>query len=93
MIGRDGLWHYSIPLYESIWDLIGFGILFWLYIGRHKSFDGFVFAAYGIYYGIGRTWIEAIRVDDVLYLGGMRVERIRKRFVYTPPALRLSLRT
>ncbi len=73
MIGRDGLWHYSIPLYESIWDLIGFGILFWLYIGRHKSFDGFVFAAYGIYYGIGRTWIEAIRVDDVLYLGGMRV--------------------
>lgn len=73
MIGRDGLWHYSIPLYESIWDLIGFGILFWLYMGRHKSFDGFVFAAYGIYYGIGRTWIEAIRVDDVLYLGGMRV--------------------
>lgn len=73
MIGKDGLWHYSIPLYESIWDLVGFGLLLYLYLGRFKSFDGFVFAAYGIYYGIGRTWIEAIRVDDVLMLGGVRV--------------------
>lgn len=73
MIGRDGLWHYSIPLYESIWDLVGFGILLYFYLGRYKSFDGFNFACYGIYYGIGRTWIEAIRVDDVLYLGGMRI--------------------
>ncbi len=73
MIGKDGLWHYSIPLYESVWDLAGFGILIFLYIGRFKSFDGFVFAAYGIYYGIGRTWIEAIRVDDVLWLGGIRI--------------------
>lgn len=73
MIGKDGHWHYSIPLYESLWDLVGFGILLYLYIGRFKSFDGFVFACYGIYYGIGRTWIEAIRVDDVLYIGGARV--------------------
>ncbi len=73
MIGRDGEWHYSIPLYESIWDIVGFGILLYLYLGRFKSFDGFVFACYGIYYGIGRAWIEAIRVDDVLMLGGARI--------------------
>lgn len=76
MIGRDGLWHYSIPLYESLWDLVGFGILLYLYLGRFKSFDGFVFACYGIYYGIGRAWIEAIRVDDVLMIGGARVSVI-----------------
>lgn len=70
---KRGQWHYSIPLFESMWDLVGFFILLYLYLGRFKSFDGFVFAGYCIYYGIGRTWIEAIRVDDVLYLGGMRI--------------------
>ena len=69
----DGVWRQSIWFYESLWNFFGFFILLFLYLGRYKSFDGFVFAAYGIYYGIGRTWIEAIRVDDVLYLGGMRI--------------------
>lgn len=69
----DGAWRYSMWLYESIWNIVGFGILLYLYLGRHKSFDGFVFAVYGIYYGIGRTWIEAVRVHDVLYIGSIRV--------------------
>ncbi|MDE7405353.1 MAG: prolipoprotein diacylglyceryl transferase [Clostridiales bacterium] len=66
-------WRTSIWFYESLWNFFGFFVLLYLYLGRHKSFDGFVFAAYGICYGIGRAWIEAIRVNDVLYLGGMRV--------------------
>lgn len=69
----DGQWRYSMWFFESLWNFFGFFILLYLYLGRYKSFDGFVFACYGIYYGIGRSWIEAIRVNDVLYLGGMRV--------------------
>lgn len=68
-----GEWRYSIWFYESLWNLIGFGILLYLYLGKRKSFDGFVFAMYCIYYGMGRIWIEAIRVNDVLMLGGARV--------------------
>lgn len=66
-------WRTSIWFYESLWNFFGFFVLLYLYLGKHKSFDGFVFAAYCICYGIGRAWIEAIRVNDVLYLGGMRV--------------------
>ena len=69
----DGEWRYSMWFYESLWNFFGFFILLFLYLGRRKSFDGFVFAVYGIIYGIGRAWIEAIRVNDVLYLGGMRI--------------------
>lgn len=73
MIGRDGKWHYAMPFYESMWDLVGAAILIYMYLGRFKSFDGFAFAGYGIWYGIGRTYLEAIRVDDVLMLGGVRI--------------------
>lgn len=66
-------WRTSIWFYESLWNFFGFFILLYLYLGRHKSFDGFVFALYCIIYGIGRAWIEAIRVNDVLYIGGIRV--------------------
>ena len=73
-INKDQSWHYALFFYESLWNVIGFGILLYLYLGRHKSFDGFNFACYGIYYGLGRTWLEAIRDDgDVLMLGGARV--------------------
>lgn len=68
-----GVWHYSMPLYESVLDLIGFGILLYLYIGRHKSFDGFVFSCYCIYYGMCRVFLESIRENDVLKLGDVRV--------------------
>lgn len=73
-IEKDNQWHYAMFFYESLWNFIGFCVIFYFYIGRHKSFDGFNFACYCIYYGTGRSWIEAIRDDgDVLMLGSMRV--------------------
>lgn len=73
-IEKDQQWHLSMFLYESVWNLVGFGVLLYFYLGRHKSFDGFNFACYAIWYGLGRSWIEAIRDDgDVLMLGSMRV--------------------
>ena len=62
--------------YESLWNIIGFGLLLWAYIGKRKSFDGFIFSSYCIYYGIGRLWIEALRSDSLKTAMGLRVSQI-----------------
>lgn len=81
-IESDGKWHYATFFYESLWNTIGFALLIFLYLGKFKSFDGFNFFAYCIYYGIGRAWIEGLRTDS-LYLvppsggfGGVRVSQL-----------------
>ncbi|MDE7463869.1 MAG: prolipoprotein diacylglyceryl transferase, partial [Clostridiales bacterium] len=61
----DGVWHYATFFYESMWNFLGFAILYFLYAGKFKSFDGFVFSCYCIYYGIGRSWIEGMRSDSL----------------------------
>ncbi len=51
-------------LYESIWNLIGFGLLMW--VGRRyadRLRDGDVTFLYLIYYAAGRLWIEILRPD------------------------------
>lgn len=68
-----GQWHYAHFFYESIWCLIGFGILFWLYMGKRRSYDGFIISCYGIFYGLGRSVLESLRTQDVLMIGGVRV--------------------
>lgn len=58
-------WHLATFFYESMWNLIGVFILFWVF---HKSKQtGTTTAVYFIYYGIGRTFIEGLRTDS-LYL-------------------------
>ena len=51
-------------LYESIWCLFGFLMLF-LYM-RHRRFHGQLFLMYVIWYGLGRYWIEGLRTDSLL---------------------------
>jgi prolipoprotein diacylglyceryl transferase len=54
-------------LYEIIWDLIGVGII--LLIERRLRGHGSelrwgkAFGVYLIWYGLGRSWLEAIRID------------------------------
>lgn len=50
-------------LYESLWN-IAILILMLLYT-RHKKFDGEIFLIYLVGYGIGRTWIEGLRTDQL----------------------------
>lgn len=58
-------WHLATFFYESMWNLIGFGILvFIFYKSKHT---GTTTASYLIYQGIGRFWIEGLRTDS-LYL-------------------------
>ncbi|HET8927935.1 MAG TPA: prolipoprotein diacylglyceryl transferase [Microbacterium sp.] len=57
----DTLFH-PLFLYEMIWNLIGVGII--LLLERRMSLRwGRAFGVYLIWYGLGRTWLEAIRID------------------------------
>lgn len=62
-------------LYESIWCIIGFFIIFKI-CQKFYKFDGQLILCYGIWYGIGRTIIEGFRTDS-LYLAstGIRVSQ------------------
>jgi phosphatidylglycerol:prolipoprotein diacylglycerol transferase len=62
--------------YESLWNLAGFALLYWLYTGKRKSFDGFILSCYCIYYGTGRMWIEGLRTDSLYLTGGLRVSQL-----------------
>ena len=61
-------------LYEMIWNLIGAAIIVWL---GHKLVDvlksGQQFAMYMMWYGLGRTWIESIRINYSTIILGLRV--------------------
>ena len=52
--------------YESLWNLIGL-LLIALVISKARTFDGENTCFYFIWYGIGRAWIEGLRIDS-LYL-------------------------
>ena len=61
----DTLFHATF-LYESLWNLAGFGLLLWLekrLRGRLRAGDLGLF--YAIWYGIGRLWIEGLRTDSL----------------------------
>jgi phosphatidylglycerol:prolipoprotein diacylglycerol transferase len=53
-------------LYESIWNIAGFGLLLWLEKRlRDWRRPGDLGLLYAIYYGIGRLWIEGLRTDSL----------------------------
>lgn len=56
-------------LYESIWDLILFGLLYGVLFNRLKRFPGMVFILYLFGYSIGRALIEPLRTDSIM-VGG-----------------------
>ncbi len=74
-IEDQNAWYQATFFYESVWNLIGLGILLFTYY--KTRFVGTTTAVYLIWYGIGRTWIEGLRSDS-LYLGssGIRVSQL-----------------
>lgn len=55
-------------LYESLWCIIGFIILY-IICRKWRKFSGQIFLCYGVWYGIGRMIIEGFRTDS-LYIPG-----------------------
>ena len=60
-------------LYESLWNLAGFFILFAL--RKNKPFKGFMLWGYMLWYGLGRFFIEGLRADSLM-IGNARVSQI-----------------
>jgi len=60
-------------LYESLWCLIGFLLLFWF--AKRRRFDGQITLMYLGWYGLGRFFIEGLRTDSLL-VGSLRVSQL-----------------
>lgn len=60
-------------LYESIWCLVGFALLF--FISKKRKYDGQMFVMYAGWYGLGRFFIEGLRTDSLM-IGNLRVSQI-----------------
>ena len=72
---RTGVTEYYHPtfLYESVWNLIGFALLHFL--SKKRKYDGQIALGYAAWYGLGRVFIEGLRMDS-LYWGPFRVSQV-----------------
>ena len=60
-------------LYEMIWNLIGAALIVWLGHRLASSLKaGQQFAMYLMWYGLGRTWIENVRINYSTVILGLR---------------------
>ena len=68
-------WEYYHPtfLYESLWNVAGFVLLH--HLSKKRQYDGQIALGYAAWYGLGRTFIEGLRVDS-LYWGPFRVSQL-----------------
>ena len=59
-------------LYESLWNFALVAVL--IYVDRkHRLARGHLIGVYLVGYGVGRLWIEALRIDPAGHLFGVRV--------------------
>ena len=67
----DGKTSYVHPvfLYESLWNLVGFIMLHFI-SKKYRKFNGQMFLMYIAWYGLGRTFIDGLRIDVVKLFGG-----------------------
>ena len=70
----NGIYTYHHPtfLYESLWNVAGFVLLHFL--SKKRQYDGQIALGYVVWYGVGRTFIEGLRMDS-LYWGPVRVSQ------------------
>ncbi len=71
--GFETLFVHPTFLYESLWNLVGFLIIHFLY--KKKKFDGQNCLMYLTWYGFGRMLIEGLRTDS-LYIGVFRISQV-----------------
>ncbi len=60
-------------LYESLWNAAGFVLLHFL--SKKRKYDGQIALGYVAWYGLGRTFIEGLRMDS-LCLGSSRISQL-----------------
>ncbi|AKG24191.1 prolipoprotein diacylglyceryl transferase [Calothrix sp. 336/3] len=66
-------------LYESLWNLLVFGLLMYLFFrglqSKSRLKSGTIFLVYLATYSLGRLWIEGLRTDSLM-LGFLRMAQI-----------------
>ena len=65
-------------LYESLWNLLVFAVLMWLFIDdarHHRLKAGSIFLVYLVAYSIGRFGVEGLRTDSLM-IGSLRTAQI-----------------
>ena len=88
-VNVGGEWHMATFFYESVWDFIGFWVL-WL--NRKKTTaDGNLFLLYLVWYGLGRAFIEGLRTDSLM-LGPLRVSQVLSVLLCVGAAAALLIR-
>ena len=70
----QGAYHHPTFLYESLWNLAGFGLL--LLLRKVNLRQGEVFLTYVIWYSIGRYFIEGLRTDSLMLFGEFRMAQL-----------------
>ncbi|HEP1833070.1 TPA: prolipoprotein diacylglyceryl transferase [Streptococcus suis] len=65
----DGAYRQPTFLFESLWNLLGFGLV--CVLRRRPKFlkQGEITAFYLVWYGCGRLLIEGLRTDSLMFLG------------------------
>lgn len=71
----DGAYYQPTFLYESLWNVLGFAIIYFLRSKDKFLLRGEALYGYCIWYGIGRFFIEGMRTDS-LYIGSFRVSQL-----------------
>lgn len=72
----DGNYHHPTFLYESIWNMVGF-LLITLFLSKMKTRKiGMNIVFYSFWYGIGRLWIEGMRMDSLYLFPGVRISQL-----------------
>lgn len=72
---KTQMWEYYHPtfLYESVWNALGFVLL--ASLADKRKYDGQIALGYAAWYGLGRSFIEGLRVDS-LWWGSFRVSQV-----------------
>jgi phosphatidylglycerol:prolipoprotein diacylglycerol transferase len=70
LVEYDGLKFISVHptfLYEALWNLGLLILLLWM--RKHTRFRGQMVLTYIIGYGLGRFWVESLRIDQLIFFG------------------------
>ena len=74
----DQEYYHPLFLYESLWNLLVFTVLMWLFIDdtrHHRLRTGSIFLVYTIAYSVGRFGVEGLRTDSLMF-GSLRMAQV-----------------
>ena len=88
----DSRYFHPTFLYESLWNLIIFFILIYIFRRQNKTYyskSGLITCTYMITYSFGRFWIESLRIDPLCVgavppfcEGGLKIAQIISIFLF-----------